>query len=311
MDKWPVKTVSIVTKENFEPQGYLELNTDLISAFGRDYEKAYAHLLNYGLDEGRSQLNYSQIVNARKEKVEKFRHLLDLTKAYEISTTGAYDFLSLELRKKFRVFDTSNVSSHIYAYEGFENKDDCIILDCGCGFRNDYYSNVVYFDIVNYLSTDVIGVGEQLPFKDNSFDYVFSYAVIEHLTNPQLCAAELARVVKPNGLIYCDAPFMVPFHGYPDHYFNFTPSGARLLFDANCEIISQTVPSHFHPIHSLQWICREWARGVAENDHDEFMKLSVKEFSRQPDRAFHNKKICSKPSNRSAGNYCCGYSSHS
>ena len=51
----------------------------------------------------------------------------------------------------------------------------------------------------------VQGVGEHLPFANNSFDFVFSNEVIEHVTNDKIYAAEMVRVTKPNGriLIFC------------------------------------------------------------------------------------------------------------
>lgn len=51
----------------------------------------------------------------------------------------------------------------------------------------------------------VQGVGEYLPFADNSFDFVFSNEVIEHVANDAVYAAEMVRVTKPNGrlLIFC------------------------------------------------------------------------------------------------------------
>jgi SAM-dependent methyltransferase len=51
----------------------------------------------------------------------------------------------------------------------------------------------------------VQGVGEHLPFADDTFDFVFSNEVIEHVEDDARYAAEMVRVVKPRGriLIFC------------------------------------------------------------------------------------------------------------
>jgi SAM-dependent methyltransferase len=49
------------------------------------------------------------------------------------------------------------------------------------------------------------GVGELLPFADNSFNFVFSNEVIEHVTDDRRYAAEMVRVTRPGGriLLFC------------------------------------------------------------------------------------------------------------
>lgn len=49
------------------------------------------------------------------------------------------------------------------------------------------------------------GVGERLPFADNSFNFVFSNEVIEHVGDDAHYAAEMVRVTRPGGkiLIFC------------------------------------------------------------------------------------------------------------
>ncbi len=51
----------------------------------------------------------------------------------------------------------------------------------------------------------VQAAGEHLPFADNSFDFVFSNEVIEHVVDDAKAVAEMVRVVKRNGriLIFC------------------------------------------------------------------------------------------------------------
>lgn len=48
--------------------------------------------------------------------------------------------------------------------------------------------------------------GEALPLPDNSVDLVVSWAVFEHVADPELYAAELARVLKPGGWICAWTP---------------------------------------------------------------------------------------------------------
>lgn len=46
----------------------------------------------------------------------------------------------------------------------------------------------------------------KLPFRDNSFDFVFCSHVIEHLSDPKQIILELSRVCKPEGYVYVETP---------------------------------------------------------------------------------------------------------
>lgn len=41
----------------------------------------------------------------------------------------------------------------------------------------------------------------QLPFKDGTFDFVFSWGVIHHTERPELAAREIVRVTRPGGRV--------------------------------------------------------------------------------------------------------------
>jgi len=60
------------------------------------------------------------------------------------------------------------------------------------------------------------GVGEELPFPDNSFDVVASYQVLEHVKNPARVLAEVSRVLKPGGVFHFSTPNYMAF--YEPHY---------------------------------------------------------------------------------------------
>ncbi len=55
------------------------------------------------------------------------------------------------------------------------------------------------------------GVGEYLPYPDNTFSLVLSHEVLEHVQDDRLAAKEIARVLKPGGR----AVVFVPNRGYP------------------------------------------------------------------------------------------------
>ena len=94
-----------------------------------------------------------------------------------------------------------------------------VILDNGCGL-GQYLAHFAPFSRQRFgleiesdravkalpMATGIAqGVGEHLPFAANSFDFVFSNEVIEHVQNDTAYAAEMVRVVKPNGriLLFC------------------------------------------------------------------------------------------------------------
>ena len=49
-----------------------------------------------------------------------------------------------------------------------------------------------------------VGAGEQLPFADNSFDYVSCCDVLEHVQDVDAVLSEIRRVLKPGGLFFYD-----------------------------------------------------------------------------------------------------------
>ncbi|MFH1593969.1 MAG: class I SAM-dependent methyltransferase [Candidatus Omnitrophota bacterium] len=49
-------------------------------------------------------------------------------------------------------------------------------------------------------------VKDKLNFSDNYFDYVTLLAVIEHIGSPQKLISEIARVLKPNGILIITTP---------------------------------------------------------------------------------------------------------
>lgn len=103
------------------------------------------------------------------------------------------------------------------------------ILEVGCsvgfnciGLAQRFPNAVVYgiepdadaVDIAENMSADIglknaeflTGVGECLPFEDETFDLIVCHTVIEHVKDVDTVISEMARVLRPGGKIHLEAP---------------------------------------------------------------------------------------------------------
>ena len=273
-------------KANFSEGAYLRANPDVVAAVrAGTFQSGRHHFDTFGQNENRElSFETSDIVDAKKRKLERVRGLLRDDLPFERSASG-FDFLTPELRKEFNIVDTSAVSSNDYdaSVQALIHKHaHGLILDCGAGKRKEYFENVVNYEIVQYESTDVRGVGEVLPFKESSFDAVISIAVLEHVKDPFRCARELIRVLKPGGDLLCCVPFLQPYHGYPHHYYNMTSQGLVNLFEERVTVDSVQVIDSVLPIWSLAWIVQSWAQGLKGKSRAAFLEMRIADFLKPP-----------------------------
>ena len=199
-----------------------------------------------------------------------------------IQNSTALNLISPELKALANLSPSTNVSLNPYTPDAWSLIREATInggcvLDCGAGARPERIANVINLEIVDYPSTDVLAVGEALPFADNCFDGVLSLAVLEHVRDPFLCAREIMRVLKPGGQILADVPFLQPVHGYPNHYYNMTQQGLINLFSGLGEVIECKVPPHGHPIFGVQWLLSQYLLGLPNEERDWFSQLTIGE----------------------------------
>lgn len=69
----------------------------------------------------------------------------------------------------------------------------------------EFYKEKFNFD---YEDTRLVeGVGENLPYPDNSFEVVIFANVLDHTNNPKKVLSEVKRVLKPEGFVHLEAHF--------------------------------------------------------------------------------------------------------
>ncbi len=63
------------------------------------------------------------------------------------------------------------------------------------------------------------GIGENLPFKYNEFDFLFSMYVLEHVTDKRRVVEEMFRVLKPSGIAVLVVPYAAErIYALPHYY---------------------------------------------------------------------------------------------
>ena len=245
---------------------------------------AAAHFREYGRQEGRLQaVNEAEVRALREAKLSRVRFRRPPSR--DRRAGDAMDFLTDDLVREFRIPQCPPVSSNDYGgllVDRQRANPQQMFLDLGAGLRSTVSSNLINMDVFAAVSTDVVCIGEDLPFEDAQFDFVLCAATLEHTRRPWDVAREICRVLKPGGTVRIDYPFLQPVHGYPSHYFNATPEGTISLFERYCDIEASTVDAHNHPMHALRWLLEVWRDGLPAEGRAEFEAMTVADLLSRP-----------------------------
>jgi len=185
--------------------------------------------------------------------------------------------------------------------------EEGLVLDIGAGFRNNYYENVVFLDVIDYPTTDVLSIAERLPFQDNCFDAIVCVSVLQHIKTPSKAASEMMRVLKEGGELLVTASFLNPYFEDPNHYFNFTSQGLKALFPDTFTIDSGVLPS-MHPIVAVSNILNEYAHHIEDpRVKQDFLQMKVEDLVGNPlahlGTEYHASFVQQAQTKLSAGSY--------
>jgi SAM-dependent methyltransferase len=92
--------------------------------------------------------------------------------------------------------------------------------------------NYTGYDLAPGKNVDVVGKDQYIfPFEDNGFDVAVSGQTIEHVADMHKWIRQVARIVKPNGLICIIAPNTFHEHRYPIDCWRIFPDGMQFLLE--------------------------------------------------------------------------------
>ncbi len=149
--------------------------------------------------------------------------------------------------------------------ERLAGRAEAAVLVVGGGSQRTWLDNrfvmcsdirLFYCDVDADAMVDCYCDAHELPFVDGCFDGVITTAVLEHVLYPERVAAEIHRVLKPDGVLYSEIPFMQHVHEGAYDFTRYTLSGHRRLFNRFAEIESGLVAG---PATALVWAIEGFA----------------------------------------------------
>jgi SAM-dependent methyltransferase len=128
---------------------------------------------------------------------------------------------------------------------------------------SDSSIELVGTDVYASPHTAIVADAHRLPFDNGVFDGVWVQAVLEHVLDPALVVSEIHRVLRPEGLVYAETPFMQQVHERAYDFSRFTQSGHRWLFRRFTEVSAGPIGGAGV---ALVWSIRYFSRALGAGD---------------------------------------------
>ncbi len=297
----PALEIELPTPATFDAERYLLANPD-IAAWARQGGDPRFHFDQHGQTEGRKQLGQAFHLARRARRAAKYARFAPIL---DPARGAGGDFAFLDGDGAFPVgyggpahslddYDGESAHAGLGQYdEEIAAHPDRLYLDIGCGLRPEMFDNCLYVEVYPSRSADlVMAPACTYPIADTSVDGIGCFAVMEHMTEPWVAAAEFRRMLKPGGLLFVDWPFLQPVHGYPSHYYNATRQGVRRMFDEGFELIDLDTRPNQTPERTLLWLLRGWIDGLTDEAvRAELRSRTLDELLAEPPRSPFWKKI--------------------
>jgi SAM-dependent methyltransferase len=130
---------------------------------------------------------------------------------------------------------------------------DSRILNIGSGPTTSL-NHCTNLDIQKKHGVGILGDANNLPFRKFSFDICILSAVLQYRRNPYKVVDKIYRVLKHNGHVYIDAPFIQPYCCDTPDLFRFTKDALLLIFGSKFSI--QECDASISAGSALAFYCR-------------------------------------------------------
>lgn len=104
-----------------------------------------------------------------------------------------------------------------------------VAQNAGSMYPNAKYTNCDLRDSDKVI-TIVCDVTKEISLPSNSVDFVYTNDTFEHLAAPWVTGQEITRILKPDGICFCNTLFAWRYHPVPGDFFRFSPTGLTALF---------------------------------------------------------------------------------
>lgn len=129
-------------------------------------------------------------------------------------------FAEIELNNEAKILDVGGIGSYYGILKAIFSRGEIFLLNINL---ND----------VKGVSNSIAGDATQLPFKDETFDVIASFDMIEHLINPDDFLAESFRILKRGAFFVISTPNLADFYSritflLGDSPYSYNPSKFRV-----------------------------------------------------------------------------------
>ena len=206
------------------------------------------------------------LINFERSVVER-KNVID-TSAASVIARPDHSFLAKFVKSLLspeKKATKRNIASFVQKLKDASAKPRVLVIGGGSvgqgmdALYDDPDSTVSAFDIYATPRIQFVADAHDIPIIDGYFDGVVIQAVLEHVLDPQRVADEIWRVLRPNGLVYAETPFMQQVHEAAYDFTRFSERGHRYLF-RGFDLIDSGASAG--PGRTLMWAVDYFARSL-------------------------------------------------